>query len=123
MSPGGQSPGLGEAWETRAADFLTDQGLVIITRRYRCRLGELDIVASDGGALVVVEVKARARAGSALPSVGTAKRRRIVNATRHFLMRHDEWHPRPIRFDVIAFEGIDLEHPRIRWIRNAFEAA
>ena len=113
MSPGAGSPGLGEAWETRAAEFLTSQGLAIITRRYRCRLGEL----------VVVEVKARARTGSALPSVDSGKRRRIVNATRHFLMRHDEWHPRPIRFDVIAFEGIDSDHPRIRWIRNAFEAA
>jgi putative endonuclease len=123
MSPGAGFPCLGEAWEARAADFLTDQGLAIITRRYRCRLGELDIVACEDGELVVVEVKARARAGIALTSVGTAKRRRIVNATRHFLMRHNEWHPKPIRFDVIAFEGIDSEHPRIRWIRNAFEAA
>ncbi|MGD8339183.1 MAG: YraN family protein [Gammaproteobacteria bacterium] len=123
MSRRAESSGLGEAWELRAADFLVGQGMTIITRRYRCRLGELDIVASDRGQLVIVEVKARAHAGRALATVGHAKRRRIISATRHFLMCHSEWHPRPIRFDVIAFEGIDSSRPGIHWVRNAFDSA
>jgi putative endonuclease len=48
------------------------------------------------------------------------KQRKIVLATRHLLMRHPEWHDRPLRFDVVAIEGIESEAPRIEWIRNAF---
>ncbi|HEY5666962.1 MAG TPA: YraN family protein [Gammaproteobacteria bacterium] len=123
MSRGPDSPAVGEAWEARAARFLEHQGLTIIARRYRCRLGELDLVASDGSGLVIVEVKARGHGGSSLASIGAGKRRRIVNATRHFLMRHNQWHDRPIRFDVIGFDEIDSNQPRMRWIRSAFDAA
>ena len=123
MTPGPDSPGIGEAWETRAACFLEHQGLTILARRYRCRLGELDLVASDGNGLVIVEVKARANGGSSLDSIGAGKRRRIVNATRHFLMRHSQWHDRPIRFDVIGFDAIDSHQPRMRWIKSAFDAS
>jgi len=122
MSRNRESPGLGEAWEMRVVEFLSERGLTIITRRYRCRLGELDIVAHDAGQLVIVEVRARGRAGKALESIGPWKRRRIVNATRHFLMRHSHWHARPIRFDVVAVHAIDTSHPRFQWVKNAFDA-
>ena len=49
----------GAHWETYAANHLRDQGLEVIARGYRCRLGELDIVCRDGDTLVVVEVRAR----------------------------------------------------------------
>lgn len=123
MTPRADSPGLGEAWEARAAGFLEQQGLTIVARRYRCRLGELDLVASDGRGLVIIEVKARGHGGRALASIGARKRRRIINATRHFLMRHSEWHDRPIRFDVIGFDEIDSSRPRMRWVKSAFDAA
>lgn len=117
------APDLGEAWELRAAEFLSRQGISVITRRYRCRLGELDIVARDGEQLLIVEVRARARSASAIETIGPRKRHRIVNATRHFLMRNRDWHLRPIRFDVIAIDEIDTEEPKLRWIRNAFDAS
>lgn len=115
----------GRLWESRAADYLERHGLTILARGYRCRLGELDLVARDERHLVIVEVRARASAAvcSALESIGPKKRHRIVQATRHLLMRHAEWQAAPIRFDVIAFDAIDAEEPRVQWVRNAFDAS
>jgi putative endonuclease len=113
----------GRHWEAVAADYLEDHGLEVLARGYRCRLGELDLVCRDRSTLVVVEVRARAASsfGSAVESIGPHKRARIVQATRHFLMRRSEWHHAPIRFDVVAFDAIDAAEPAVRWIKNAFE--
>jgi putative endonuclease len=125
MSEGRGRQCLGRLWEARAAEFLERHGIAIIARGYRCRLGELDLVGRDRGGLVIVEVRARRREskGSALETVGRPKQQRIIRATRHFLMRHPAWHAKPIRFDVVAIDGIDTDAPEIRWVRNAFDAA
>jgi putative endonuclease len=115
----------GRLWESRAAAFLEQQGLVLLARGYRCRLGELDLVMRDGRLIVVVEVRARSAAAycSAVDSIGPHKRRRIIQATRHLLMRHAALQTAPIRFDVVAFDAIDDIEPRVHWIRNAFEGS
>lgn len=115
----------GRLWEARAADHLEQHGLTILARGYRCRLGELDLVARDEHHLVIVEVRARSGSAlcSAVESIGPHKRRRIVQATRHLLMRRAEWQAAPIRFDVVAFDGIDGPQPTVQWIRNAFDAS
>jgi putative endonuclease len=125
MTPGSGPQSLGLAWESRAATFLQSHGIRIITQGYRCRLGELDIVGSDGDTLVIVEVKAR-RSGShglAVETVGPRKQRRIIRATRHYLMRNSTLFSQPIRFDVLAVDGIDTAEPKFTWVRNAFAAA
>jgi putative endonuclease len=121
MSPKRDARALGRAWENRAAEFLAARGIKIICQGYRCRLGELDIVASDGDRLLIVEVKARARPSRAIETIGASKQRRIVNATRHFLMRNRDWFSKPIRFDVVAIDGIDTSCPDFQWVRNAFD--
>lgn len=115
----------GHGWESKAADFLAERGLAILARGYRCRLGELDIVGTDDGTLVVVEVRARRRTskGSASETVGPGKQQKIVRATRHFLMRHPHWFSHPIRFDVVAIDEIDTDAPKLNWIKNAFGSA
>jgi putative endonuclease len=115
----------GRLWESRAATYLEHHGLSVIARGYRCRLGELDLVCLDDRQLVIVEVRARSRGAlcSAVDSIDVHKRRRIVQATRHLLMRHAEWQAAMIRFDVVAFDAIDAPEPQIRWIRNAFDAS
>lgn len=124
MTAAGGARSSGAVWETRAAAFLEANGLRIVARSWTCRLGELDIVCEDGDGLVVVEVRARSGHGksSAAGSIGRQKQRRIVQATRHFLMLHPERATRPIRFDVVAIDGIETRSPAIRWIRHAFEA-
>jgi putative endonuclease len=125
MSRGRAPRKLGDTWESRAAEYLRGQGIRILAQGYCCRLGELDIVGSDGTGLVVVEVRARGSRslGTALESISSHKRRRIVRATRHFLMRRPEWASRPIRFDVVAFDGIDSATPELNWVKNAFDSA
>ena len=115
----------GRFWEARAAEYLQAQGLRVLARGYRCRLGELDLVCRDERHLVVVEVRARSSGAiaSAVESIGPRKRRRIVQATRHLLLRHRELHGAPIRFDVVAFDGIDGSNPKLHWIRNAFDGS
>jgi putative endonuclease len=112
-------------WEDAASAYLERHGVETLLKRYRCRLGELDLVCADGRTLVVVEVRARRGDGlvSALASVDGRKRRRIVTATRHLLMRHPAWRARPIRFDVVAIENIEHSAPEFVWIKAAFDAS
>ena len=114
----------GRLWESRAAEYLERHGLEILVHGYRCRLGEIDLVCRDARQLVIVEVRARSSGAlcSAIDSIDAHKRRRIVQATRHLLMRNAGWHTATIRFDVVAFDAIDAPEPQIRWIRNAFDA-
>ena len=95
----------------------------MLIRRYRCRLGELDLVCLDGTTLVIVEVRARAcnRFVRASESVDIRKQRRIVRATRHLLMTHPQWSGYRLRFDVFCIDNIDGDSPSIQWIRNAFD--
>ena len=107
----------GEAAETLATEYLRGQGLVIAARNYRCRFGEIDIVARDGATLVFVEVRRRRSEafGGAASSITAAKRARLVTTARHYLARLRE--APPCRFDAVLIRG---EPARIEWIRNAF---
>jgi len=115
----------GQLWEAVAGEYLEGHGLTVLARGYRCRLGELDLVCREDATLVVVEVRARSKNAyaPALSSIDHRKRARIIQATRHLLMRHAEWQSATLRFDVIAFDDIDTAKPRIQWIRNAFDGS
>jgi putative endonuclease len=120
-----ESQAKGRRWELEAASFLTDAGLEIVDSGYRCRLGELDLVCRDGASLVIVEVRARrnGRHGCAAETVDGIKQRKILRATRHFLMRHPECAERPLRFDVVAVDDIDSMQPKLHWIKDAFQCS
>ena len=113
---------IGRDAEQRASDFLGAAGLSIVTRNYRCRMGELDIVASNGNTLVIAEVRCRSSAnfGGAAASVTPRKQQRIVRASRHLLARHPALARYPVRFDVLVVpaNGADIE-----WLRGAFDAS
>ena len=114
----------GRAWEAVARDYLQSQGLEILRQRYRCRLGELDLVCRDGATIAVVEVRARRKGSitSALDSIDWNKQRKIILTTRHLLMCNPCWNTRPLRFDVITVTDIDTPTPRLEWTQNAFSA-
>jgi len=114
----------GIAAEASAARFLLQQGLELVAQRYRCRVGELDLVCRDGRYLVVIEVRYRG-AGSlarAADTLDARKRGRIVQATRHFLLQHPRWQEHPLRFDVIAIDREPSGRHALHWLRNAFES-
>lgn len=119
----------GARYEAAAEAHLIAHGLVPLLRNFNCRLGELDLVMRDRDTLVVVEVRARAptRFGTALETIGPAKRRRIVRATQVLLSARPELAKLPLRFDVVAFE-VDAGSERaggdqVQWLRAAFDAA
>jgi putative endonuclease len=103
--------------EEMAATFLESKGLTILERNYRCRLGEIDLVAREGGTTVFVEVRQRRSSsfGGAAASITAAKRSKLLQAARHYMSRLRTF-PQ-CRFDALLIEG---EPPRIEWIRNAF---
>lgn len=90
--------------EDLVAERLTGLGWQLIARNWRCRVGELDIVALNGEAIVFVEVRSRAhsRFGSALESVTDSKLDRVLSAAEYFVMEHPEYGDLPWRIDVIA---------------------
>lgn len=107
----------GAAAEALAAAYLAQRGLAILERNYRCRGGEIDLVARDGATLVFVEVRyRRSRAfGGAAASVDARKQARILLAARHYLAGRGDV---PCRCDVVALDA--LAPASIEWIRDAF---
>jgi putative endonuclease len=114
----------GRRAEDLAAEFLRAQGCEILERNYRRRLGELDLVARQGGVLVIAEVRTRAHSGfgSAAASVDRRKQQRITRAALQLLQQRAELARLPVRFDVLVVRNLSASKPRIEWIRHAFEA-
>lgn len=105
--------------EELCAELLRSAGLRVLARNWRCRHGEIDLVAEEGRTLVFAEVRYRSdpRFGGAAESVTAAKRARLLAAARLYLTRRPD---ADCRFDVLLLDS--LEGRRIEWIRNAFGA-
>ena len=109
--------------EARACAYLQRHGLRLITRNYRCRRGEIDLIMRDADNLVFVEVRYRrqSRYGSGLESVDARKRARITRCAAHYLQAHPLAATLAARFDVIGLTSAG-NGLRFEWIRNPFEA-
>lgn len=103
----------GDDFESRSAALLERHGLCIIARQYRCRVGEIDLVAVDRQRLLFVEVRARSRRshGGAAASVDRRKQCKLARCAAFFLSQHPQWSHLPCRFDVIAWEPADPAPP------------
>ncbi|MFT4570250.1 MAG: putative endonuclease [Hyphomicrobiaceae bacterium] len=110
---------LGRQGEDAAASLLEREGYEILARNVRTRLGEIDIVASDGDTLAIVEVKLRSSIDAALLAVDARKQRRISLLAAALLARPGAWRG-PLRFDVVAVERGTL---RAVLVRGAFDGA
>ncbi|SFI53663.1 putative endonuclease [Paenibacillus sp. UNC496MF] len=110
--------------ETKAAEYLEDRGYRILDRNWRCRAGELDIVARYESGIVFVEVRTRragGRFGTAVESVDGRKRLQVRSIAEVYLSMN-KLHGSRLRFDVIAitlrqrdiapeiFEVVELRH-------------
>ena len=109
---------IGDRAEESAARFLEQRGFAVLTRNFRCRGGEIDLVCRDGRTLVFVEVRLRRNAtyGGAGASITVAKQRRIILAAQHYLAANAKAND-DCRFDCVLLEGDSIE-----WIRDAFSA-
>jgi putative endonuclease len=113
---------LGALGERLAAEHLTTHGLSVLDRNWRCREGELDIVARDGDALVFCEVKARRGTGYGTPAeaVTWRKQRRLRLLAQRWLAAHEEHAPN-LRFDVVAVLLLPGRAPQLTHHPRAFE--
>ena len=103
------------------ARYLRKKGYTLLASQWRCRFGELDLVARDKrGTVCFVEVKLRSDRRFGLPRdfVTTAKQRRIRTTAAFYMTRHDP--DLCARFDVAEVYD-DETPPRIEYIENAFE--
>jgi putative endonuclease len=112
---------LGSGAEIRAASLLEQAGFTVLARNYRCRAGELDIVARRARLLVIAEVRLRSGVafGGAAASITAAKRARIVRAARYLLRCQPALAALEVRFDALLLSAPDGP---IEWIEAAFEA-
>ncbi|CAG1065148.1 hypothetical protein BAC1_00726 [uncultured bacterium] len=114
---------IGRRGEDEAALFLESKGYKVVERNYRCRYGEIDIVARDGKTVVFVEVKTRGsdRFGCPTASVDARKQKKIL-LTSQFYIESNRLFDTDLRFDVV---GIEMSGGKLAFelVKNAFEAA
>lgn len=109
---------VGTKYEKIAGEYLETQGYEILAYNYRCKSGEIDIIAKDGEYLVFCEVKYRhgESAGHPLEAVDFKKQRIITHCASVYLMQNG-YTDVPCRFDVVGIMG-----EKIWLVKNAFEA-
>lgn len=107
----------GSCYEEWVAALLQKQGMMILEQNYRCKSGEIDIVARDGKYLVFVEVKYRgtASAGTALEAIDERKAAQVRRVAAVYLYTHRYPENTPCRFDAAGIDGEQLTY-----IKNAF---
>lgn len=108
---------VGKEKEDCAAEFLRKQGYVILEQNFRCKLGEIDIIAREQKTLVFVEVKYRTSGSCGEPSAAVdCRKQRIITRVAWFYLKTHGYHEwSPCRFDVVAIRGNKICH-----YRNAF---
>jgi putative endonuclease len=111
---------VGDCAEQQALDYLLRHGLSPVSRNFRSRGGEIDLVMMDGECLVFIEVRYRKSTDFLAPAftVDARKQRKILRTAALFLSRHKRHAQRTIRFDVIAITGDTRRE--VTWVRDAF---
>lgn len=116
---------LAGAWgEAKAAEYLRKKGYKLVAAGYRCRFGEIDLIAENREYLVFVEVKLRKSAAfaEAMEFVDRRKQERLRETAAIYLSQHEQTEKQP-RFDVIevyAPEGTATRRPTVRHWEDAF---
>jgi putative endonuclease len=108
---------LGDDAERLAEQYLVSKGLRVVARNWRTRLGELDLICSDGATIVFVEVRRRSssRFGDAAASITSQKQARLVAAAQQYLATLAR--VPPCRFDAVLLDGTQA----VQWLRHIIE--
>ncbi|ORU91508.1 MAG: hypothetical protein A6F70_00035 [Cycloclasticus sp. symbiont of Bathymodiolus heckerae] len=116
----GKTNTLGQQGEDLALQFLQQKSLTLISRNYRSRYGEIDLIMEDKEHIVFVEVRFRSSEnfGGALFSVDQRKQAKLIKCAHQYIA--NEPTHLGFRFDVIAISPASSQH-EIQWITNAFD--
>lgn len=113
---------LGEKGEKQAARYLKKKGYKIITANYRCKYGEIDLIARDADMLIFIEVKTRTSTdfGDPASAVDYRKQQQISKVAHHYLITHHN-DDVDARFDVISILSPRGQKTEIEHITDAFD--
>lgn len=114
----------GAQGEQIAVDYLKRLGYHIQQRNYRCKQGEIDIIAWDGAALVFVEVKTKSRRNFGAPQAMVTKHKqaKIVHVAMVYIQEH-QVQDTELRFDVVAVTCMPDTAPEVVHVPAAFDAS
>lgn len=115
----------GAVGEILAARFLRDKGYTLLASNYRCRFGEIDIIAADGAYIAFVEVKARSEGALFAPreAVTPAKQRRLLKTASLYLMQHpSSLQPRFDVIEIVTAAGSPMRVVQLDHLMDAFES-
>lgn len=109
---------VGTSREQEAAKFLRKQGYVLLEKNFRCKIGEIDLIAKDGAYLCFIEVKYRATSTKGFPaeSITPTKIHRITRTAQFYMLLHQLPQDTPCRFDAVVILGDEFS-----LIKNAFD--
>lgn len=112
---------VGRRGEEAAAAYLERRGMTIVERNWRCKVGEVDIVALDGDTLVLCEVKTRrsVKTGTPEEAVGTAKQRKLTRLAEAYAQAMGG-PPERVRFDVVSITLLSEDRALLRHHAAAF---
>lgn len=112
---------LGQIGEKLAYTELTRMGYKVLAQNYRCRIGEIDIIAEDGETLVFIETKTRNKTETSIAkeAVNIRKQHKIAKTALTY-MKNNNLMEKRVRFDVVAISMKESE-PHIEIIKNAFD--
>lgn len=115
---------LGARGEAMACNFLVKKGYQIVEKNYRCRLGEMDVIAKKGNRLSFIEIKSRSghQFGEPQDAVDARKQAKLMKIASWYL-KEKKLGDTPVSFDVIAVMWKKSDIPEIRLIEHAFEMA
>lgn len=117
---------IGALGEREAEKYLIQHHYKILEKNYRCKCGEIDIIAKDGEYIVFIEVKTRRDTRFGMPSeaVHYHKRRKIIQTAQQYLTWQNAYHAN-VRFDVVeVIAEIKDDKPLVKsrqLIKNAFQ--
>ncbi len=114
---------LGRRGEEQAAQYLQAQGYIILTRNWRKREGEIDVVALEGDTLAFVEVKTRRTHTFGAPeeSIDARKQTQLARLAQRYIDENPQLAFRACRFDVVIIDST-TRPAQVRLYRNAFDA-
>lgn len=110
----------GNQAETQACTYLQQQGLQLLTRNFRCPLGEIDLIMRHERDIVFIEVRYRHNQthGSAVETVSRLKQKRLIRTAYYYLQQQQHWTRQlSYRFDIVGISATT----GLQWIKNAFE--
>ena len=115
---------IGHHAENQACDYLTQHGLALVTKNYRIRLGEIDLIMQDGDTMVFIEVRYRSHLdfGTPAATINRAKQQKIIKAAKYYLVSRQLYDKIYCRFDVITITAQMNRPDQIEWLKDAFSA-